>query len=84
MRHFRLPKVVSGLDPMVTAEMYQLIERLNKEGITVIMISHDIHGAVRYASHILHIGSDIFFGTKEEYLDQEISKKYLQKGRDEE
>ncbi len=79
-----LDEPVSGLDPMVTAEMYQLIERLNKEGITVIMISHDIHGAVRYASHILHIGSDIFFGTKEEYLDQEISRKYLQKGSDEE
>ncbi len=64
-----LDEPVSGLDPKVTAEMYRLIERLNhRDGITVIMISHDITAAVKYASHILHIGDTVFFGTKEEYL----------------
>ncbi|MBR7072672.1 MAG: AAA family ATPase, partial [Eubacterium sp.] len=63
-----LDEPVSGLDPKVTAEMYDLIESLNKQGITVIMISHDIGAAVKYATHILHIGSEVFFGTKEEYL----------------
>lgn len=60
---------VSGLDPKVTAEMYFLIEELNKrDRITVIMISHDISAALRYSSHILHIGKDVFFKTKEEYI----------------
>ena len=64
-----LDEPVSGLDVHVTAEMYALIERLNKEdGITVVMISHDIEAALRYADHILHIGKTVFFGTKEEYL----------------
>ena len=64
-----LDEPVSGLDPKVTAEMYRLIEKLNhRDGITVIMISHDITAAVKYASHILHIGDTVFFGTKEEYL----------------
>ena len=72
-----LDEPVSGLDPKVTAEMYSLIEELNKEGITIIMISHDIAAAVRYASHILHIGSDIFFGTKEEYLKSDSGKIFL-------
>ena len=64
-----LDEPVSGLDPKVTAEMYALIEKLNREdGITVIMISHDIATAVKYASHILHIGDAVFFGTKAEYL----------------
>ncbi len=64
-----LDEPVSGLDPKVTSEMYALIEKLNREdGITVIMISHDLAAAVRYASHILHIGSTIFFGTKNAYL----------------
>ena len=64
-----LDEPVSGLDPKVTAEMYALIEKLNREdGITVIMISHDIAAAVKYASHILHIGDVVFFGTKTEYL----------------
>lgn len=64
-----LDEPVSGLDPKVTAEMYALIEKLNREdGITVIMISHDIAAAVKYASHILHIGDAVFFGTRSEYL----------------
>ena len=64
-----LDEPVSGLDPKVTAEMYTLIEKLNREdGITVIMISHDVAAAVRYASHILHIGDTVFFGAKADYL----------------
>lgn len=60
---------VSGLDPKVTAEMYSLIEELNsRDKISIIMISHDISAALRYSSHILHIGKEIFFGTKEEYI----------------
>ena len=64
-----LDEPISGLDPKATAEMYALIEELNRnDGITVIMISHDITAAVKYASHLLHIGDTVFFGTKAEYL----------------
>ena len=64
-----LDEPVSGLDPKVTAQMYTLIESLNRQDdITVIMISHDIAAAVKYASHILHIGDTVFWGTKEAYL----------------
>ena len=66
-----LDEPVSGLDPKVTAEMYALIEKLNcEDGITVIMISHDVAAAVQYASHILHIGNTVFFGTKDAYLNE--------------
>lgn len=77
-----LDEPVSGLDPRVTIEMYSLIEDLNREGITVIMISHDIAAAVKYASHILHIGDSIFYGTKDEYLESDAGKIFLmqQKG----
>ena len=56
-----LDEPVSGLDPKATEELYRLIEKLNGEGVTIIMISHDIASAVQYASHILHIGDRIFF-----------------------
>lgn len=77
-----LDEPVAGLDPLVTVQMYDLIEGLNKEGITIIMISHDISAAVRYASHILHIGDRIFFGTKEEYLNSATGSFFIdqQKG----
>ena len=69
-----LDEPVSGLDPLVTAEMYQLIEKLNREGITIIMISHDIDAAVKYASHILHIGDTLFFGSKDDYIKMGLGK----------
>ena len=64
-----LDEPVSGLDPKSTAEMYRIIEELNvREGMAVLMISHDLAAAVKYATHILHIGREVFFGPKEAYL----------------
>lgn len=73
-----LDEPVAGLDPKVTKEMYELIAGLNKnDGITVIMVSHDIAAAVQYASHILHIShTPLFFGTKEDYLKSDTGKKF--------
>lgn len=75
-----LDEPVSGLDPKVTAELYRLIENLNDEGVTIIMISHDVSAAVRYASHILHIGDQIFFGTKQAYLQSDMGGLFTQEG----
>lgn len=63
-----LDEPTAGLDPKATAELYQLIARLNhQDGITVIMISHDLTAALDAASHILHIGQTVFFGTVDAY-----------------
>lgn len=81
-----LDEPVAGLDPKVTREMYEMIARLNKEdGITVIMVSHDIGAAVKYADHILHISRDpLFFGTTEEYLQTPTGSAFTQQGGAEE
>ncbi len=72
-----LDEPATGLDPKVTAELYRIIERLNREdGVTVIMISHDVAAAVRYASHVLHIGERTFFGTKDEYLQSGADRSF--------
>lgn len=77
-----LDEPVAGLDPLVTAEMYELIDSLNKEdGITVIMVSHDIASAVKYSSKILHLGRQpLFFGTTEEYKKSHIGKFFMAGG----
>ena len=73
-----LDEPVSGLDPKVTAEMYSLIERLNREDqVTIIMVSHDIGAAVHYANKILHVGNTMFFGTTREYVQSAIGKRFL-------
>ena len=73
-----LDEPVSGLDPNVTLQMYELIRELNSVKITIIMVSHDISAAVKYASHILHIGDTVFFGTRDEYMESEEGKFFLQ------
>lgn len=71
---------VTGLDPKAANEMYELIADLNKnDGITIIMVSHDINAAVKYASHILHIGStQLFFGSKTDYVKSKVGKSFIE------
>lgn len=70
-----LDEPVTGLDPKVTEELYNLIENLNSNGLTVVMVSHDIEAAVKYATHILHIShNQYFYGTTQQYLN---SKAYM-------
>lgn len=74
-----LDEPVTGLDPIVTGEFYQLIRRINREsGIAVVMVSHDIESAVKDASHILHLQETaLFFGTTEEYKRSPVGRRFL-------
>ena len=78
-----LDEPVAGLDPKVTAELYRMIDSLHKDGITIIMVSHDIAAALQYATHILHVGNRMFFGTRGEYRSSKIGQLFLaQEGRE--
>lgn len=74
-----LDEPVTGLDPIVTAEFYQLIRQINRDsGIAVVMVSHDIESAVEYASHILHLQEKVlFFGTAEDYRRSRVGRTFL-------
>jgi len=74
-----LDEPVSGLDPIVTQELYQTIESINQEiGITIIMVSHDIQSAIKYADRILHLqNKQVFFGPTEEYILSGSGKTFL-------
>lgn len=74
-----LDEPVTGLDPKVTVQLYDLIDSLNKEGVTIIMISHDLQ-ALQYANKVLHLGHQTFFGSKEEYLTSKEYKTFLGQG----
>ena len=80
-----LDEPVSGLDPKVTAEFYQLISDLNQSGVTIIMVSHDIYAATKYASHILHVGGkQLFFGRTSDYLTSEAYQLFGHGGDEDE
>lgn len=69
-----LDEPVSGLDPMVTAEMYEIIAKINSGGVTVIMVTHDMAAALKYANRILCLReSGYFFGTPDEFRQSDAA-----------
>lgn len=73
-----LDEPISGLDPLATQDLYDLVTDLNKEGITVVMVSHDITSAVYHASHILHLSGDgFFYGSTHKYMHSSYGEKFL-------
>ena len=74
-----LDEPVTGLDPKVTTQLYETIHSLNQEGITIIMISHDLQ-ALEHANKVLHLGPQAFFGDKKDYLESENYKAFSKKG----
>ena len=74
-----LDEPAAGLDPKAVTDLYDLISKMNSSSMTVVMISHDIAAAVKYATHILHIGarSALFFGKTEDYLNSEAGRLYV-------
>ena len=73
-----LDEPVTGLDPKVTNQLYEIVSSLNKEGITIIMISHDL-SVLKYANKVLHIGHQTFFGDKESYYKSQNYQGLLAK-----
>lgn len=65
-----LDEPTTGLDPLVTKELYATVKHLSSEhGMTVIMVSHDVGGALRHSDRILHLATSLrFIGTPEDYL----------------
>ena len=78
-KRLRLDEPVTGLDPNAANEMYNLIKLINLcDKISVIMVTHDVHEAVRYATHILHLGhGQLFFGSVEEYRKSDHVRRLL-------
>ncbi|MBQ7700439.1 MAG: ABC transporter ATP-binding protein [Clostridia bacterium] len=76
-----LDEPAAALDPMASAEMYGLINKINKEDkITVLMVSHDVASALKYADKLLHIGETVFFGNRDEYVKNVLSKGFMPGG----
>lgn len=76
-----LDEPVTGLDPKASADMYEIIENLNRNGkMTIIMVSHDIKASVRYGSHVLHISREpLFFGKKEDYIRSAVGMGFMER-----
>lgn len=76
-----LDEPTTGLDPVATEELYELLKRLNREKkTTILMVSHDINKAVSDAGLILHVNKRSgcgYFGPADKYLDSEAARHFL-------
>lgn len=74
-----LDEPVSGLDPVVSGELYRLVRAVNRElKMTVVMVSHDIRSAVENAAMILHLDQKpLFFGKTADYIESEVGRKFI-------
>ena len=77
-----LDEPVAALDVDATRDMYAAIESLNRDGIAVIMVSHDTEEALRRATHVLHVSHrPKFFGTASEYRETDLYRKMTGGGK---
>jgi len=75
-----LDEPFAGLDPLISAELYHLLEKINRElGMAIIMVSHEIEAA-ECATHVLHLQKrQLFFGSMEEYRKSETGRMFFVK-----
>jgi zinc transport system ATP-binding protein len=81
-----LDEPAAGLDPLAAAELHGLLQKINREtGVTIIMVSHDIDAAEKYAKKILHLqNTQCFFGSSLDYANSDIGKQFLGAGNEKE
>lgn len=65
-----LDEPVTGLDRTATADVYALIDDLNRGGMTIVTVTHDVRAALKYATKILRLNKDSYL-----FLDVEKYKK---------
>lgn len=69
-----LDEPVTGLDAEATADMYAIIHEINKQGVSIVMITHDIMGALQDATHIIEILHGKFsWESKEQFVKRIVS-----------
>ena len=73
-----LDEPITGLDPAAAQDLYRLLAYLNrKEGMAVVMVTHDLRTALRQARTVLHIGrTSVFSGTVADYLASPQGRRF--------
>ena len=56
-----LDEPMTALDAQAQKDLYEILQKLHKNGMTIIMVSHDMNEVMEYADRILHFEKDRFF-----------------------
>ena len=77
-----LDEPITGLDPAAAQDLYKILSYLNrKEGMAIVMVTHDLKAALQSARTVLHIGrSSYFLGSAEDYLSSPMDRRFREEG----
>ncbi len=70
----------NSLDVKTRAFLYSLLDELNRGGLTVIMVTHDIHPAINSANNILYVAKKSIFMDKSEFFKTKEGLELLKEG----
>ena len=73
-----LDEPITGLDPAAAQDLYKTLAYLNqKEGMAIVMVTHDLKAALKSARTVLHIGrKGLFSGTVADYLASPQGRRF--------
>ena len=73
-----LDEPITGLDPAAAQDLYKTLAYLNqKEGMAIVMVTHDLKAALKSARTVLHIGrKGLFTGTASDYLASPQGRRF--------
>ena len=77
-----LDEPITGLDPAAAQDLYKTLSYLNtKEGMAIVMVTHDLGPALRSARSVLHIGQrGTFLGPVADYLASPQGRRFREVG----
>ena len=77
-----LDEPITGLDPAAAQDLYKTLDYLNgKEGMAVVMVTHDLQAALSHARTVLHIGrKSVFCGSAADYLRSPEGRRFREEG----
>ncbi len=82
-RFLILDEPTEALDPQSREALYSTVERLNKEnGVTILLVSHDIASIGKYASKLIYLDRElVFYGTFEDFCKSSRMTDYFGAGQ---
>ena len=77
-----LDEPITGLDPAAAQDLYKTLSYLNtKEGMAIVMVTHDLGPALRSARSVLHVGQrGTFLGPVADYLASPQGRRFREVG----
>ena len=77
-----LDEPITGLDPAAAQDLYKTLAYLNgKEGMAILMVTHDLKSALHSARTVLYVGHDNWFhGTVEDFLASPLGRRFREEG----